>query len=285
MGLVTVTGFTAARMQAIEDATIVSADVVNNELILTRHDNTTVNCGPVFEFNAGSRLTWTGGSSIGYTTTGPESVVTAAPGSLTMKNDGSLWIKRTGSGNTGWKNGATTDICTSSTRPTSPLVGHRIYETDTGNTLLYYGATSQWMKEWDKPWGRVSFTEVTTDIAINVSITSLISSSSITLRQDRLYLVHFFAQLSSYGAGAAMTVQLYFHENTTNRATLGSIIIGTTDRYTFARTLHYSPATTNTNIHRLRADSSASGATFAGTVAYGQMIIEDIGPNGNPPAS
>lgn len=42
-----VTGFTAARMQAIEDNTIVDGDVIVNDLILTKHNGTQVNAGNV----------------------------------------------------------------------------------------------------------------------------------------------------------------------------------------------------------------------------------------------
>ena len=43
----TVTGYTAEHMKAIEDEVIVSAAVVGNNLILTRHDGTTINAGNV----------------------------------------------------------------------------------------------------------------------------------------------------------------------------------------------------------------------------------------------
>ncbi len=43
----TVTGFTSARMLAIENATIVDADVVGDNLIFERHDSTTFDAGNV----------------------------------------------------------------------------------------------------------------------------------------------------------------------------------------------------------------------------------------------
>jgi hypothetical protein len=43
----TVTGFTAARMQEIEDNTIVDADIVGSNLILTKQDASTVDAGVV----------------------------------------------------------------------------------------------------------------------------------------------------------------------------------------------------------------------------------------------
>lgn len=45
--MATVTGLTAAKMLAIEAACIVDGDVVVNDLVLTRHDGTTINAGNV----------------------------------------------------------------------------------------------------------------------------------------------------------------------------------------------------------------------------------------------
>jgi hypothetical protein len=45
--MATVTGYTAARMQAIEDGTVVDGDIVGDDLILTKHNGATVNAGNV----------------------------------------------------------------------------------------------------------------------------------------------------------------------------------------------------------------------------------------------
>lgn len=45
--MATITGFTAARMQDIEDGTVVDGDVVGDNLILTKHDGSTINAGNV----------------------------------------------------------------------------------------------------------------------------------------------------------------------------------------------------------------------------------------------
>lgn len=45
--MATVTGFTAARMLEIENASIVDGEVVGSDLILTRFDTSTINAGPV----------------------------------------------------------------------------------------------------------------------------------------------------------------------------------------------------------------------------------------------
>ena len=45
--MATVTVYTAERMKAIEDASIVSGAIVGNDLILTKFDETTINAGVV----------------------------------------------------------------------------------------------------------------------------------------------------------------------------------------------------------------------------------------------
>jgi len=45
--MTTVTGFTSTRLAAMEAATIIDGDIVGNNLILTRHDGTTVDAGNV----------------------------------------------------------------------------------------------------------------------------------------------------------------------------------------------------------------------------------------------
>ena len=45
--MATITGLTAPRMLEIEAASIIDADIVNGNLILTKHDGTTINAGPV----------------------------------------------------------------------------------------------------------------------------------------------------------------------------------------------------------------------------------------------
>lgn len=45
--MATITGLTAARMLAIEDEVVVDGEIVGGNLILTRHDGTTIDAGPV----------------------------------------------------------------------------------------------------------------------------------------------------------------------------------------------------------------------------------------------
>ena len=45
--MATVTGLTAERMLAIEGASVVDGEVIGNNLILTKHDGSQIDAGPV----------------------------------------------------------------------------------------------------------------------------------------------------------------------------------------------------------------------------------------------
>jgi hypothetical protein len=51
--------------------------------------------------------------------------------------------------------GLRTGVCTSTTRPTAPYAGQKIYETDTKNELTWDG--SAWSKPWNMPRGVVVY--------------------------------------------------------------------------------------------------------------------------------
>lgn len=134
--MASVNGFTAERMQAIEDETIVSAAVVGGHLILTRHDTVTVDAGPVI------------GPAGPTGAAGPTSIVvctaaTRPTGGARFEGleiyetdtdrmyvwDGVNWIPR----------GVGLYICTNATRPVTVFNGLEIFETDTGNFYYYSG--------------------------------------------------------------------------------------------------------------------------------------------------
>lgn len=156
--MTSVNGMTAERMQEIVDDTVVGGSVVANELILYKYDGSTINLGPVFAFADSSRLSFGSLSSFGAGTVAPEGVITAEPGSVHMVSDGNIYGKVSGSGNTGWRcvfgpNTTLVTICTDTTRPGSPFQYQRIYETNTGKDLMYYGATTGWKQLWYDNWG------------------------------------------------------------------------------------------------------------------------------------
>lgn len=135
--MTTVTGMTAARMQQIEDESIVNGAVTGGHLILSRHDGTTIDSGSVI--GPAGPTGPAGATSIAVCTSTTRPTGGALFNGLGIYEtdtkrvyfwDGTAWIYRGGL----W-------ICTSSTRPASPFNGLRIYETDTKFTFIFDGTT------------------------------------------------------------------------------------------------------------------------------------------------
>lgn len=129
-----VSGYTAERMKAIEDASVVNGEVdpVTGHLHLIRFDESVIDAGP---FGIYAPLMDTVAN---LATNNP--IVTA--GRMIIATDSSPRIFAVGDGVTGWNSlvkyaqGYPTVICTSGTRPASPFTGMEIYETDTGRKLI-----------------------------------------------------------------------------------------------------------------------------------------------------
>lgn len=285
MAVVTVNGMTAEAMEAIRDQTIIDADIVANHLILTRYDATTIDAGSIVD------MTWAN-VSIQEASTGPESVLTANPGGLALKTNGELWLKASGTGNTGWIRIAMPGmtpfvVCTTATRPSNPVVGQRIWDTDLDQELMYYGATSTWMKPWDSGWGVIDDITSAVDVTISTSTITVLSTASKTLRNDRKYKITWNGTCLSFAAASTMTVTFSFWRGTAaSVVSLPLQLIGVTDQQMVGGSFTYTPASTATSVWNIRAiNTLASGCTFKNASAPGVLTIEDIGPAGNPPAS
>lgn len=136
--MATVTGYTAARMQAIEDSAVVDGVVVGDNLILSRHDGSTIDAGsvrgpqgPIGSSSDTAVVICTSGTRPGSPYAGL--LIYETDTKRMYKWDGSAWVYSGG-----------TIICTSSTRPSSPFAGLEIYETDTKRPYTYNGTAWQY---------------------------------------------------------------------------------------------------------------------------------------------
>jgi hypothetical protein len=73
------------------------------------------------------------------------------------------------------------DICTSSTRPSSPAEGQVIYETDTDRLLTYTTAGTGWVQPWNMPWGRIGHAASSGTDFTGWSGTSYVDVTGVTL--------------------------------------------------------------------------------------------------------
>lgn len=133
--MTTVTAFTAARSQAIEDNSIVDGNVVGGHLILTTHDGTDIDAGSV----AGPIGPPGTGWIICTSTTRPTGLSSGDQGLVIWETDTHIWRVWTG---TRWRM-QEYFICDSTTRPASLVTadkGTRIYEVDTSRQYIWSGS-------------------------------------------------------------------------------------------------------------------------------------------------
>ncbi len=175
-------------------------------------------------------------------------------------------------------------ICTSGTRPSSPIEGMRIYETDTDKVLVYTTATTGWAPPWNMPWGILGYAEVTANqTGIGATITDL-TSLSLTIT----YVANRRVKVTGEGQ---------YQNNTNNEFTKvyireASVTLTARNFYTAVTLInngfhveHILTPTAGARTYKLSANRSSSSGTTALIAASTEpafIRIEDIGPNGAP---
>lgn len=179
-------------------------------------------------------------------------------------------------------------ICTSSTRPTSPFQGMRIYETDTYKTLVYTTATTGWQLPWGEAWGSVA------DVSYGAS-NQVIAPST-------------FVDLTGVSVAANVVGNRWYEVMASGHAyqsTTGGVCafqvatsVATTGTFGCRSDFFFAALTTQADVHILgKVKFAASGSvtfkvqgaalTGGGMTIYNNignfaMWIKDIGPAGNP---
>ncbi len=190
-------------------------------------------------------------------------------------------------------NGTGLIICTSTTVPSSPSVGQIIYETDSGDFLAYYGATTGWRRPWGIPWGRMA--SVTTS-ATRQTITAAgtdVTGLAVTIDQIAGRRLKFTIMLGVLGVTAASVAYNFTINTGTSGAgtnisgNLGESKVNLGD-YTIMTYVSEYPTTTagaTTSYHLRLSSLTANGIAIVNDLGLGRMWVEDIGPSLAPPAS
>lgn len=176
-------------------------------------------------------------------------------------------------------------VCTSGTRPSSPIEGMTIYETDTDRLLVYTTATTGWQPPWNMPWGALGFAQVTTTqgsiTTVETDLTSLAVTVSVPANR-RLKVTGDTAVVSTVSGDYA---DLRIKETTTqlNRCSMPLAVAG------FGTTCHAEAIiagpssgshTYKLALQRTVGTGSLTSSPSATDPAY--IHVEDIGPNGAP---
>jgi hypothetical protein len=160
-----------------------------------------------------------------------------------------------------------TIICTSTTRPASPFVGQKIYETDTKKELTYDGAS--WTQPWNQPWGIVGIGEHNTgaQVAANTSFCSVTFNPVL----GRYYQAFYTSRTVWATAG---TIGIF--DSVAN----GRIAeqYGAPDPVTLQRTKTFSSTSSRTLSIRTDGVQTPISGSYSGQERPAQLVVMDVGP-------
>jgi hypothetical protein len=160
-----------------------------------------------------------------------------------------------------------TIICTSTTRPASPFVGQKIYETDTKKELTYDGAS--WTQPWNQPWGVVGIGthDTGSQVAANTSFCSVTFSPVL----NRYYQAFYTSRTIWATAG---TIGIF--DSVAN----GRIAeqYGAPDPVTLQRTKTFSTTASRTLSIRTDGVQTPISGAYSGNERPAQLVVMDVGP-------
>jgi hypothetical protein len=171
-------------------------------------------------------------------------------------------------------------VCTSATRPASPLEGQQIYETDTDRMLTYTTATTTWRQPWNLPWGYITKTTSnasTTGITTEVDVLTVTWTAVANRRYKISLLMHLFQRTTIATPMVAIT------DNSLTHLQEWQQYAGVDERFTINSFVEVSPASGSVT-YRGRVATSASTIDLNGqtTTRLHYMLVEDMGPAGAP---
>ena len=177
-----------------------------------------------------------------------------------------------------------TSLVTSTTRPTTNLYrGQTIFETDTGNTLVWYGATSGWLSPWEQPWGEVAYVEGTAVQSAYGPAETDITGASVTWTAltGRKYLLVGTASLLQNTAAGVMQLRLTTSANALQDAKAATLAAADFGSFTVQKRL---TGLSGSVTYKLRATSSAGTiSTNQSSVNPTVLSVVDVGPAANAP--
>lgn len=170
-------------------------------------------------------------------------------------------------------------ICTSVTRPSQPVFGEMIYETDTDKLLIYHNDTVEWQPPWNLPWG-VVYEAASSTRFNNVTTASDIHSNlahTFTAVAGRRYRISGHVYLDFRPASPA-NCYLYVYKDNVQLNNISARSEQSSGIYldTYTGWLVDEPGAGSVK-YSLRA-SSSDNPDVRGDLVTSRFMIEDIGP-------
>lgn len=180
---------------------------------------------------------------------------------------------------------ATRSVGLSSGRPGSPVIGDEFFETDTGNTLYWYGGDTEWAPAWNTGWGELEeVTWATATVGTNAGFTDVdggtVTFDAVAGRKYR-YTVRGFSILT--GLAVQLVVSLTDPGNTD--AVPEWALPGSAAGFSFDLVAEEGSIDAGSTTRKLRvqwAGASGGGQFYADGSISASLAVEDIGPTGPP---
>lgn len=275
--MATITGYTAERMQEIEDTTIVDGNIVGGHLILLQRNGAEIDAGSVAGPTGDTGPS--GFTSIVLCTSSTRPTggarfaglyIYETDTKLTYVWDGAAWVYRGG-----------LFICTSSTRPSSAIAGLPIYETDTQKLLVHNGF--RFDPPWNIPWGRIGSATVNADQS---AISTLIDVAGLTVPwtavANRRYKVSIKCAMTASVAGNHMILLITDGANVVKDTFGMPAAIADGSGHCISGSYEETIVTAGSTTRKARAQAGAGTVKCKLGTQPGWLIVEDVGPNGTP---
>lgn len=179
-------------------------------------------------------------------------------------------------------------ICTSSTRPSNPVAGSAIWETDTNKFLIYTTATTGWVPPWNVAWGQTQqaggFGSVVTSGTTEIVLHTSTAFTAVANRRIRI---------TSYLSGQLSVLNDTFSFRVRRGTTIAGTLIGTKNvqcsvgggyviPYTFVTTDTTSAGSLQYVLTVVRTGGTGTFTSLADATSDNQILTEDMGPNAAP---
>lgn len=174
-------------------------------------------------------------------------------------------------------------VCTSGTRPASPIEGMTIYETDTDKLLIYTTATTLWNPPWNLPWGYISESKNTSTVTTNSGNLTTVTFTAVQNSRYRVTGQTYGVASTVAGDVAFVTLQDNAGVNFTQQLIECSTAASGKNGSTIVGTITASASGSVT--YRFvggRAAGSGNTSFAAGATNPILLMVEDMGPSAAP---
>lgn len=181
-------------------------------------------------------------------------------------------------------------VANSAARPTNPHRGMWVVQDDTGQLLMYYGATTLWQPPWSVAWGELSsgYASITANSATATSIADVASLTvTVSLINGRRYRTTVKGEIvCSVADGAWVWTLADGSNNALDRATGPGLSTASTTQHLIYREAAGASASVTRKLRQQKATGTGNVSIGANSAYPAYIQVEDIGPaSASAPAS